>query len=304
MSTFPTRIHSNAKLNLYLRVTGKINHYHVLDSVFVPLSLHDDIHIDYSNENYDRCTLTLKYDQDITIYHYLPWKNTILKALYCLRDKYGFKQYFDIDIQKYIPIGSGLGGASSNAAAVIKKIVDMLQLNISEEEMLQIGREVGDDVPFFFFNKPCIAQGVGNVFVPLELSRDYKCIIVYPMVALYTVKIFKHYSENFTNNGEIKDDEVVPLEVFLQRLHGGELHASKGAVYNALTKSAASFFPEIHSIVSFMKAWPDCVLSSMTGSGSTCFAIFDASQDIAHYCKILRDRYPNYLIKDIDVKKV
>lgn len=284
-------IKSNAKLNLYLQVTGKKEGYHLLESIFVPISLSDTIYISESAEPRDKCTITTKYISPSPPIQ----NNTVLKALDLLRQKYRFKQYFNIEIDKYIPIGAGLGGGSSNAGLIISWLIKTFNLTASEEEILEIAKKIGADVPFFIHNRPSLIKGIGEIIDPIELA-PYKIIMVYPMSELSTNKVFSHYSTNF-----IKKDNVASIDNFLSILKNKEKNSLTDQIYNSLINPACSICPAITPILNFMKNLPNSILSSMTGTGSTCFSIFPPDEDLKKQLHLLKTQYPQYLILESNI---
>ena len=135
------KVKSNAKLNLNLKVVGKIGNLHELESIMVPIDLYDYIEIKESEE--DRI-----FGMDIPIE-----TNLMYKALCKIRSLYNIDKHIEITINKNIPIFSGMGGGSGNAAAVILALSQIWKLNMTIEEMVRIGKEIGSDVPFFIINK-------------------------------------------------------------------------------------------------------------------------------------------------------
>lgn len=281
-------IKSNAKLNLYLRVTEKKDGYHLLESIFAPIKHSDIIYISESADNQDKCTITTKYISPTPLIQ----NNTVLKALSLMRQKYEFKQHFNIEIEKNIPIGAGLAGGSSNAATIISWLVKNFNLSTSKEEITEIAKKIGADVPFFIHNKPSLVKGIGEIIFPIELS-PYKVIIVYPMLELLTKDVFNHYSAN--------NDNTAPIEAFFARLED-KSGLPTDQTYNSLISPACSLCPEIEDILNFMQQLPNCILSSMTGSGSTCFALFDQNENLTTQLKILNTQYPKYFISESNIE--
>ena len=137
---------SFAKVNLSLDVVRKRDDgYHELDMVMVPIDLFDTISLEVS----EKMEMT-------TNKGYIPIddKNTIIKAINLMRDKYRFSENFKIKLVKNTPTQGGLGGGSSNAATTISMINEILNLEMTLEEMLEIGEKVGADVPFCVYGKP------------------------------------------------------------------------------------------------------------------------------------------------------
>ena len=136
-----------AKLNLVLNVTtNKQKEYHEIESLMIPISLHDSIDITVLKEGNSTFVTCDSFELAGEKF------NTVTKVIDILRAKYHFKQHFRIIIYKRIFIAGGLGGGSSDAAAVILALNKILKLKMTDEEMIEVAREVGSDVPFFLFN--------------------------------------------------------------------------------------------------------------------------------------------------------
>ena len=113
---------------------------------------------------------------------YLPVndKNTIIKAINVMKQRYGFQMEFECILQKHIPTRAGLAGGSADAAAAIRMINRMLNLNMSEEDMISVGKEVGADVPFCLINKPAYVEGIGEIINPFSCTTKYSAALRAP----------------------------------------------------------------------------------------------------------------------------
>ena len=156
-----------AKINLYLDVVDKKEDgYHNLKMVMLPLELHDLIEIERSPYSMDSFVTCDHVELQETKY------NLINITISKLRNIYRFTENFNIAVHKEIPISAGLGGGSSNAAAVLKAFNKILQLKIDDEKMLEIGKTIGADVPSCLYNKPAYDEGIGEKF-GLKVSQLY-----------------------------------------------------------------------------------------------------------------------------------
>ena len=158
-----------AKINLYLDVVDKKEDgYHNLKMVMLPLELHDLIEIERSPYSMDSFVTCDHVELQETKY------NLINITISKLRNIYRFKENFNVAVHKEIPISAGLGGGSSNAAAVLKAFNKILQLKIDDEKMLEIGKTIGADVPFCLYNKPAYVEGIGEKITPINVMHQYK----------------------------------------------------------------------------------------------------------------------------------
>ena len=186
-------ISSPAKINLHLKILDKNSDgYHNLDTSFQFIDLYDFMTFEQAKDgiliDINNSSLNAK-------------ENTIYKAAVSLQElskkNYGAK----ITIQKNIPIGAGLGGGSSNAATTIM----IWGLNLNQDQMINIGRTIGADVPFFINCKNAFASGVGDIFQEKK-SDISKYIIIDPKIFNSTQKMFSDYEESKKNKNELLED--------------------------------------------------------------------------------------------------
>lgn len=283
-------VQAYAKLNLVLNVTkNKKENYHEIKSLMIPISLHDSIDISLlkeGNATYVTCdSFELAGEQF----------NTVTHVVNLLREKYKFKEHFRIIIYKRIFIAGGLGGGSSDAAAVILAINKILKLNMSDEEMIEIARKVGSDVPFFLFNKPAIVSGTGENIKSLPaFKKQYYCLIVKPTKGLSTGEVYKKFDEMNCDSSNTDINRVI------EGYDDNEFTLGS-LISNDLETPAIQMCPEIQTLKDELikNHGLGCVL--MTGSGSTIFALssnkkqlfkifekyFDSENYKAEFCKTL-----------------
>lgn len=244
----------NIKINLGLSITEKRpDGYHNLETVFYPVALEDALEIR---------TLP-KAEKKITLHQYgmeiagNPEDNLVAKA-YSLLDKEFHLPPVEIHLYKHIPSGAGLGGGSSDAAFMLKLLNEQFHLNLSEERLEIYAATLGADCAFFIKNKPVYAEGIGNIFSPIELSlRGYQIMIVKPDVFVSTREAFAnihpHHPEHPVKEvirrpvAEWKDTLINDFEasVFPQHPVIGEIKEelyNQGAIYASMSGSGSSVF--------------------------------------------------------------
>nr|WP_267340845.1 MULTISPECIES: 4-(cytidine 5'-diphospho)-2-C-methyl-D-erythritol kinase [unclassified Gilliamella] len=174
---------SPAKLNLFLYITGRRpDNYHDLQTIFQ--------FIDYC----DVVTFNMRQDNQINLlteFVNVPVdKNLMIIAANHLKS-YANRQDLgvDITIDKKIPMGGGLGGASSNAATVLVALNQLWQLNLKTATLIEIGRQIGADVPIFIYGQAAFAQGIGDQFLTVDIPQ-YWYLVTYPNIEISTVKVF------------------------------------------------------------------------------------------------------------------
>lgn len=169
---------ANAKINLFLNVVKKREDgYHELNMVTHPIALHDGLEFELSDKDE---LIGSKFEDDI-----------IWKALKLFKSRYKIDDCVKITLYKRIPDGTGLGGASADAAAVLRALNKMFNVGASLEELAELGIQIGADVPICIYNKPCKTSGIGEVdFTMDELQGDV--LLVLPNISLSTREVFSN----------------------------------------------------------------------------------------------------------------
>lgn len=258
------RVKANAKINLALNVVRKREDgYHDLDMVMVPIDLYDTI---------DISLLSPEYETDLFLDDYsIPTdqRNTVLQAVKKLKERFSLTQEFAIDIHKEIPTEAGLGGGSADAAAVLKAIVDLLHLPVQEEELLEIAKEIGADVPYFMKNQAAHVEGIGEKITPIAIKKSYSVLLVKPFLGCSTKEIFKRF--------HMKERKSANIPILIEGLQTGDFEKIVCGCGNDLTSTASSLLGDIDRIIHLLqKQGLSCV--GMSGSGSTVYAL---SEDVA-----------------------
>ena len=252
-------VKSYAKINISLRVKSKMeNGYHELDSVMVPIELHDSIVISpLYNRNDSFVTVD---DFSNGLIHY----NLAGSAIDALEKKYGVHKCFRIYIHKVIPMQAGLGGGSSNAAFTLRAINQILKLGASDEELIEIATPLGADIPFFIKCQPSRCGGIGEKIQPIEIKNNYHVLIVKPNEGVSTKECFK-----------IADNKPYPevdVDKVVEALRTGDDDMLAEYMGNSLQPSAIELVPEIQTIIDYLKE-QGLKLVMMSGSGSSVFAL-------------------------------
>lgn len=247
-----------AKLNLFLHVTGRRDDgYHLLQSVFQLVDLHDELHF------------TLRDDDAIVrvtdIVGVPAEDDLIVRAARLLKAAAAERGLpttgVDIEIDKRLPMGGGIGGGSSDAATTLIALNHLWDTRLSRAELMRIGLSLGADVPFFLLGRNAFVEGIGERLTPLD-TPDSWFVLVHPGVSVPTPLIFK--SPELT-----RDSKVVTIADFSERLPAfGK---------NDLQAVAARAFPPVADALKWLSDFGE---ARMTGSGACVFAAF-ASQDDA-----------------------
>ena len=247
-----------AKINLCLDVVGKreSDGYHELKMIMTPIDFYDVLEMVPTTQE---TTLSLNRS-------YLPVndKNTIIKAINVMREHYGFHINFCCVLQKHIPTRAGLAGGSADAAAAIRIINQMLELHMSQEEMIKVGNEVGSDVPFCLVNHPALVSGTGEKIEPFVCHPDFEILLVKPRKGVSTKEAFAIVDQG----NDIHPDCQAMRKALMENDYAGVIQN----LGNSLEPASLQLVKEIRTVKEELtKRGFDGVL--MSGSGSTVFGI-------------------------------
>lgn len=269
---------SHAKVNLYLKVTGKREDgLHELAMVMFPLVFSDEINIDVIEK--DDIILSSN-DKAMP----LDKTNTIYRCLKKLKELYDIKKGFKVYVEKNIPLASGFGGGSSNGATVLKAANYLLNLDLSNDQLVDIAKSVGSDIPYFIYSNGCIVTGVGEEVEQLSFERvNRKVLLVKPEKGIITKQAYQLFDE-------ISQPKVPNHEV-LRQARLGNIDYVIDHMENDLQEVAIALNPEIQTIIDILKkAGFEKVL--VCGSGSAVFALLDDYQWYDRCRDELQTRYP------------
>jgi 4-diphosphocytidyl-2-C-methyl-D-erythritol kinase len=196
------KIRAPAKINLGLRVVGKrADGYHLLDTIMVAVTLFDDLEI--KKRKRDKSKGEQVAQLRVTCDHPLVprgEKNLAYRAASLLLHKAGVTELLDIHIRKRIPVGAGLGGGSSDAAAAMVGITRLLKLHFSPRRLEKLAACIGADVPFFIRARPVRARGIGDKLTPLKRVPSWWLVILYPGFPVSTAWVYGNLRLNLTKS--------------------------------------------------------------------------------------------------------
>ena len=209
------KLDSPAKLNLNLSVLGKrIDGMHEIKTRFQLINLSDQMLIKKTSNK----SISVKTD----IGHLIEDnKNIVFTAIKLLSDHIGKEIHCEVEIIKNIPMGGGLGGGSSNAATALIGINFLFELGLSAQELMQLGKKLGADVPFFIFGKNAFASGIGEVLIEDDISIHDKYLLLFPQIHSSTKELFSKWDDlNKSAQKSILDHEENSfLPIFLDHHH-------------------------------------------------------------------------------------
>ena len=269
-------IRSFAKINISLNITKKREDgFHELDSVMLPIALHDSLVISklYANDNF----VTVD-DFSIGTFSY----NLATFAIEKLKNVYHFDDKFRILIHKVIPIQAGLGGGSSNAACTMKAVNTMLKLGATDEELIDLGKTLGCDIPFFIKCKPARVQGVGEILSPISIKNNYYVLLVKPEAGCSTKEVYAI--------SDTMDLKTANIDNVVKALAEGDDELLADNISNALQEPAIKLVPSIQKIIDDLKE-RGLKIVQVTGSGSAVFALSTDKKLLKSIFKKIEDKY-------------
>ena len=245
-----------AKINLCLDVVRRREDgYHELEMIMAPVNLYDTLNFEFSDE--------LRLQSNVP---YLPLdrRNTIVKAIELLREEYGFKENFEITLQKHIPTQAGMAGGSTDGAAAIRALNKMLQLGMDNDKMVEIAKKVGADVPFCLRSRPAFVTGIGENLEHFRVHTPFYLLLVKPYKGVSTKVAFETLDFSCAEHPDCRR--------MREELIGNDYDGVLQSLGNTLEQSAFKLVPQIATIKQELLALGfDGAL--MSGSGSTVFAL-------------------------------
>lgn len=251
MSNNTYSLTSPAKLNLFLRITGKRDDgYHNLQTLFVILDEGDKLEFSFSNSGIVEIIPEIP---EIPIEQNLVYKAAIALKEFVANPKLGVK----INLVKRIPMGGGLGGGSSNAATVLLGLNKLWNLNLSQEQLMLIGRKLGADVPVFIGGHTAFAQGIGEKLQNVDILEKWY-VVLRPQVHISTKDIFTH--PDLIRNSPVQSWEQLSAQPFV----------------NDCEPLVRKLYPIVDETINWLSQYAP---TRLTGTGSCVFAEFSSKDE-------------------------
>ena len=278
-------LYPNCKINIGLRIVRKREDgYHDLETIFYPVyGLHDELQVEKAEE--------FAFVQDGLIVDCLPTDNLIYKVYRRMCERYPQIGNVKITFKKNIPFGAGLGGGSSDAAHMAIALNELFALGLTKEQLAAEVRPLGADCPFFIYNTPCYAEGIGDKLMPIQLDLSgLRLVMIKPNCGVSTKEAYSGIVPKGTC------EHFAPLLEPLEPLEPLELLPP---LTNDFEETVCKVHPEIADIKKRLQI-AGAVYAAMSGSGSTVFGLFqdDAEGRTDAQLRLLYEEFAEMIIFD------
>lgn len=273
--------HAPAKVNLALHITGqRADGYHLLESIVVFTEEGDRVFVEASDE--DRFTISGPFSDGLDA----GQDNLVTRARDHLRALVGSTAAVAIHLEKNLPVASGIGGGSSDAAATLRALCRLWLISPSGEALSALALQLGADVPMCLEARSLIARGIGEKVVPVSMP-DLPLVLVNPGVAVSTPSAFRALAR--------KDNPILPS--LPDGLDGpGLVTWLSNSSRNDLEAPARLLAPEVAEVIGAL-GHTGSSLSRMSGSGATCFGIFPSFEEACAAATKLAAAHPSWYVR-------
>ena len=249
---------AHAKVNLFLEILGKRDDgYHEIETIMQEIDLADNLQFEEIQEGIKlECNnKNIPINQD----------NLVCKAANLILKECGIKKGVLISLEKNIPVGAGLGGGSSDAAATLKALNSLWGVGLNDGELMEFAAKLGSDIPFFINGKTSLCSGRGEMISPVKVRDRMDYLILFPRVHISTETIYKNLKIDLTKKR--KD-----VSFFLDALKYSEVVGISKLLFNRLEEVIFATYPDLLQVKSALESFDFCGLS-ISGSGSAFFGL-------------------------------
>ncbi len=291
--TKPSRtltIFSPAKINLFLHVTGRLrNDYHTLDSLVSFADIGDTITIAPADRfEFHVSGPFAEYFSEQEKSPYSDSENLVVKAARMAAQATSKPLNVSITLTKNLPLAAGIGGGSANAASTLWGLLEYWGIDKNADYLLPLMTQLGADVPVCFKSSPTIMQGIGDVLKPAPDMPEIPVLLINPLISCSTKDIFLRRSGGYSR------DAVLPSSfpsVF-------DLVETLKLQKNDLYEAALDGIPDIENVIQALSMQDNCLLARMSGSGASCFGIFETIEEAEKAKAAIQDENPDWWIED------
>ncbi len=273
-----------AKINLTIDVLNKRpDNYHNVKMVMQQIDLYNVLNIELT----DGKNITITCDCDKVP---CDERNIAYKAAKAVLKKAGLEQGLKIHIEKHVPMSAGLAGGSTDGAAVICALNELLNLNYDKKELMEIGGGIGADVPFFIMGGTALAEDIGTKLSPLPPFKPYYILLVKPPIDVSTPWVYQNLKLDGCSHPDV--------DLFIKHLKNKEFDKALMQMGNVLETVTAKEYPIIKAIKEKMLSL-GAKYSMMSGSGPTVFGIFESEDNAKEAQEIFKNEFDEVIISQI-----
>jgi len=268
------QIKAPAKINLYLEIISRRpNGYHNIESIFHTVDLFDMLNVEESKDIQLSCSNSaLPVDQS----------NLIYKTIVKMQNYFNVNKAAKIHLIKNIPMGAGLGGGSSDAAATIKALNRIWNLNKTKKELEQFATLIGADVPFFLTGGTALVEGIGEKITKINIKSKYNFVLAKPNFGVSTVWAYSQVKLPLTNINKIDSISKVLSKNILTT------SVARRLFFNRFEEFVFPRYREIEDIKKYLESFGCATL--MSGSGATIFALASSKEQSVDLVKKLNQQ--------------
>ena len=250
-----------AKINLALDVFNvRDDGYHDIKSIMIPINFYDELEIRVVDVDEYICNKPyIKFNE----------KNSIIKMIDIIKDKYNINDHFYINLRKSIPTQAGLGGGTSDAGSALRILKKLYRLDLSKQEERDICVAVGADVLFNYYNKAAVVEGIGDIITPIEVKKKYHVLLVKPFKGVSTKQAYDNLNMDICDHPNI--------DILKKSLEEGT--CIDGLMSNSLEQPSLLLNKDV-KIIKDLLIDNGCKNVLMSGSGSCVFAISEDEEEI------------------------
>ncbi|WP_339776880.1 4-(cytidine 5'-diphospho)-2-C-methyl-D-erythritol kinase [uncultured Thalassospira sp.] len=256
---------AQAKINLFLHVTGKREDgYHTLDSLVCFADIGDTLRARLRDDAI--LTLAITGPMADALDEGPPRDNLVMRAATLLQEKYHVTRGAELILEKNLPVASGIGGGSADAAAALRVLCKLWRLDVPATDLADIALMLGADVPVCLTGGTVLMQGIGEQLTPLAPLPGFSLVLANPGKAVSTPAIFN------ARDGDFTEANLWPTTSGF-----GDVTSLADALRdcrNDLTLPAITLLPEICDVLDALARADGCLLARMSGSGATCFGLY------------------------------
>lgn len=274
-----------AKLNLYLHVVGRCaDGYHLLDSLVAFADIGDRITVAPARE----LAVAIAGPFGAALAQEDPHQNLVWRAAELLARELGRTPGALVSLEKILPIASGIGGGSSDAAATLIALAELWQAQLTAEQLAALGAKLGADVPVCLVRRSAFIGGVGELVAPAPALPPTYVVLVNPGQPLATPTVYKARYGSFGVAARFADPprDAAGLAAALRQRR------------NDLTDAACALMPEIGDVLAALADCDAALLSRMSGSGATCFGLFADADAARSAAARLRANHSGWWVAD------